>query len=101
MPLDIYALSTPTQMILAWTLLGILLTWLGVFAALAFRLRPYEHIETDDVPTPAGSFPIISVQAMHPQQTLAPVSAHAAGTYTSVTKTETTRDVGATSTPKY
>ncbi len=97
MPLDIYALSTPTQMILAWTLLGILLTWLGVFAALAFRLRPYERIETDDTPTPPGSFPIISVQAVHPQQTLVPVSAHAAGTYTSVANTETTRDVEATS----
>jgi hypothetical protein len=94
---DVYALSTPTQMILAWTLLGILLTWLGVFAAMAFRLRPFEHIETDDVPTPAGSFPSISVQAAHPQQNLAPVSAHVAGTYASVTNTETTRDVGATS----
>lgn len=95
--MDISALSTPTQMILAWTLLGILLTWLGVFAAMAFRLRPFEHIETDDTPTPAGSFPIISVQTAHPQQNLASVSAHVAGTYTSVTNTETTRDVGATS----
>ena len=95
--MDVYALSTPTQMILAWTLLGILLTWLGVFAAMAFRLRPFEHIETDDVPTPPGSFPIISVQAAHPQQNLASVSAHVASTYTSVSNTETTRDVGATS----
>ena len=95
--MDVYALSTPTQMILAWTLLGILLTWLGVFAAMAFRLRPFEHIETDDVPTPPGSFPIISVQAAHPQQNLASVSAHVVGTYASVTNTETTRDVGATS----
>lgn len=96
--MDIHSLSTPTQMILAWTLLGMLLTWLVIFAMLAFRLRPSELIEVDDLPTPSGSFPIISIQVMPPQQTLAPVSAHAGSTYASTAKTETTRDVGATST---
>lgn len=89
--MDIYSLSTPTQMILAWTLLGVLLTWLVIFASLAFRLRPSELIEVDDLPTPSGSYPIISVHVMPPQHTLAPVSAHAASTYASTAKTETTQ----------
>ena len=101
--MDIYALSTPTQMILAWILLGILLTWLVVFAILAFRFRSSETKELDDVPTPTGSMPIIDVQglldrlpepqarmqfawesdsrnkdSMPPQQTLAPVAAQVA-----------------------
>jgi hypothetical protein len=62
--MDIYALSTPTQIIMAWTLLGVLLTWLVIFASLAFRSRPSKLVDSDDLPTPTGSFPIISVQVM-------------------------------------
>lgn len=101
--MDIYALSTPTQMILAWTLLGILLTWLVVFATLAFRPRPAKRSESDDAATPARSFPIISVQNMPPQQTLAPVAAQVASNgavnqVTTAVNAESTRDAGAIST---
>jgi len=64
--MDIPVLSTPTQMILAWTMLAILLGWLIVFAALA--LRPHSNPDLDDLelwdeqPTPARSFPAVTVQ---------------------------------------
>ena len=74
MPMNIFTLSTPTQVILAWTLLGALLVWLVVFATLALRTRQIEQKDGDELPTPSGSFPAISVQVMHPQ--MAPVSSH-------------------------
>ncbi len=54
---------TPTQLLLVWTLLGLLLTWLIIFTVLAFRSSPQEKIEPDDVPTPSKSFPAISAPA--------------------------------------
>ena len=101
--MDIYALSTPTQMFLAWTLLGILLTWLVVFAVLAFRPHSAELIELDDAPAPMGSFPINSLQDRPPQQTLTPVGVQVASTGAinwtpTAVNTEITRDMGATST---
>ena len=74
--MNIFTLSTPTQMILAWTLLGALLVWLAIFAALALHTRQIEQTDVDDLPTPAGSFPAISVQMMHSQTTLAQVGRH-------------------------
>lgn len=72
--MNIFTLSTPTQMILAWTLLGALLVWLVIFATLALRTRQIEQYDVDELPTPAGSFPAISVQMVHPQTTLAQVN---------------------------
>jgi len=73
--MNIFTLSTPTQMILAWTLLSALLVWLVIFATLALRTRQIEQYDVDDeLPTPAGSFPAISVQMVHPQTTLAQVN---------------------------
>jgi hypothetical protein len=68
--MNVSTLSTPTQMILAWTLLGALLVWLVIFATLAIRDRQIEQNDVDDLPTPAGSFPAIKVQVVHPQMTL-------------------------------
>ena len=81
MPVNIFTLSTPTQMILAWTLLGALLVWLVLFAALALRTHQIEQNEADESPTPAGSFPAISVQVKHPQTTLAQVSRQISNTH--------------------
>jgi hypothetical protein len=64
--MDIFALSTPTQMILAWVMIGILLGWFFVFAALAFRSEPNHDLDNqelwDEQPTPARSFPAVTVQ---------------------------------------
>ncbi|HLH64024.1 MAG TPA: hypothetical protein VKV20_20295 [Ktedonobacteraceae bacterium] len=54
---------TQTQLLLVWTLLGLLLTWLIVFAVLAFRSSPKEKIEPDTMPTPSRSFPVVSAPA--------------------------------------
>lgn len=48
-----------TQMILSWTLLGVLLAWMLLFAFLAFRPHKVERREAADLPTPSGTFPII------------------------------------------
>ncbi|HVB76024.1 MAG TPA: hypothetical protein VNE38_20925 [Ktedonobacteraceae bacterium] len=74
--MDISALSTPTQMILALTLLGSLLAWLVIFATLAFRSYHVEQKDWEDQPTPAGSFPAVNVQVMRPASTFVPVSVH-------------------------
>jgi hypothetical protein len=70
--MDIPVLSTPTQMILAWTMLAILLGWLIIFAALALRPQPNPELDKlelwDEQPTPARSFPAVTVQVgqQHP-----------------------------------
>ncbi|HEY6542491.1 MAG TPA: hypothetical protein VIZ18_16230 [Ktedonobacteraceae bacterium] len=71
--MNIFTLSTPTQMILAWTLLGALLVWLVIFATLALRAREVEQNDADELPTPARSFPAITMQMMQQQNTLAQV----------------------------
>ncbi len=70
--MDIFTLSTPTQMILAWTLLGALLIWFVLFATLALHARHVEQNDVDELPTPAHSFPAITTQVMQ-QNTLAQV----------------------------
>jgi hypothetical protein len=54
---------SPTQMILAWTLLLLLLSWLIIFAALALREFVMKKVEWEDLPTPSGPIPIIGVQS--------------------------------------
>ncbi|HEU0001210.1 MAG TPA: hypothetical protein VFQ36_09945 [Ktedonobacteraceae bacterium] len=71
--MEVSTLSTPTQMILAWILVGLLLTWLVIFATLALRNRRIEPVDVDELPTPAGSFPAITMQVIHQQNTLAQV----------------------------
>ena len=71
--MNVFTISTPTQMILAWSLLGVLLVWLVLFATLALRTRQFEQDDVDELPTPAHSFPAISVQRMPPQTTIAPM----------------------------
>jgi hypothetical protein len=54
---------TQTQMLLVWTLLGLLLTWLIIFTVLAFRSSAREKVEKDDLPTPSRSFPALTAPA--------------------------------------
>jgi hypothetical protein len=51
---------SPTQMILAWTLLGILLSWLIIFTVLALREFVLKKSAWEDVPTPSRPIPVIS-----------------------------------------
>lgn len=51
-----------TQMILAWTLLGLLLSWLIIFTALALRDFVKKKADWEDLPTPSRPIPAISVQ---------------------------------------
>jgi hypothetical protein len=62
--MDISTLSTPTQMILAWVMSGILFAWFIIFVALAFRRDPdpERQEQREEQPTPAGSFPAVTVQ---------------------------------------
>ena len=62
--MDIFTLSTPTQMILAWVMSGMLFAWLVIFAILAFRREPNPERQEqwEDQPTPARSFPAVTVQ---------------------------------------
>ncbi len=59
--MDISTLSTPTQIILALLLFVLLLAWLIIFAMMAFRTESTLEDDFDDLPTPAGSFPSVSI----------------------------------------
>lgn len=75
--MDISTLSTPTQVILALLLFGLLLTWLIVFATMAFRPEREQQQHFDELPTPAHSFPAVTVQvaqSAHPAHSLHPVT---------------------------
>ncbi len=75
--MDISTLSTPTQVILALLLFGLLLTWLIVFATMAFRPEPEHQQHFDDLPTPAHSFPAVTIQvaqSAHPAHAIHPVT---------------------------
>jgi hypothetical protein len=57
-------LLTPTQQVLVvWTLLGLLLAWLIIFAVLALRSSAREKNDLDDLPTPSRSFPALTAPA--------------------------------------
>ena len=53
---------SPTQMILAWTLLVLLLSWCLLFAVLALRDFVTNKVQWEDVSTPSRPIPIVSVQ---------------------------------------
>jgi hypothetical protein len=54
---------TPMQILLVWTLLGILLTWLVIFAVLALRSSSREKVDPKDLPTPHRSFAAVTASA--------------------------------------
>ena len=57
-----------TQMILAWTLLGLLLSWLIIFTALALREFVMKKAEWEDFPTPSRPIPVNSAQSSEEQR---------------------------------
>ena len=76
-----------TQMILAWTLLGMLLTWLITFTILALRSFVKKKAEWEDFSTPSRPLPALSKQFAQP--------ADAQLQYVGVTSTATHMHVGA------
>ena len=58
---------SPTQMILAWTLLGLLFCWFIIFTVLALRDFVMKKAEWEDVPTPSRPLPAISTQSTEKQ----------------------------------
>lgn len=52
---------SPAQMILAWMLLLLLLSWFMIFASLALRDFVMKKVEWEDIPTGSKPIPIIGV----------------------------------------
>ena len=55
-------------MILAWTLLGLLFSWLIIFTALALREFVMKKAEWEDLPTPTRPIPAVSEQSTEEQR---------------------------------
>jgi hypothetical protein len=65
-----------TQVILAWTLLGLLLTWLITFSVLALRSFFTKKAEWEDTLTLSGAFPALSIYTQKHAVGTALISAH-------------------------
>ncbi len=59
---------SPTQMILAWTLLGLLFSWLIIFTVLAVREFVMKKAELEDLPTPTRPIPAFRAQPAEEQR---------------------------------
>ena len=88
---------SPNQMILAWTLLGLLLTWFITFTLLALRTFLTKKDEWEDLRRPAKSFPVIPVQPKQAQLQQTPlqyVRVNAGGTLDEDTNSQPPKDIG-------
>lgn len=83
-----------TQMILAWTLLGLLVCWLIIFAALALRVFVMKNAEWEDLPTPSRPVPVISVLPADTQRHYVRVAT--GDVLPKSTHSESSRDLGTT-----
>jgi hypothetical protein len=61
---------SPTQMILAWTLILLLSSWFIIFTALAVRDFVMNKVEWENIPTPSSPIPIIGVLPKEEHQNL-------------------------------
>ena len=61
---------SPTQMILALTLILMLSSWFIIFTALAFHDFVMNKVEWENIPTPSRPIPIISVLPKEEHQNL-------------------------------
>jgi predicted outer membrane lipoprotein len=50
---------SPTQVIFAWILLALLVSWFIIFTALALRDYVMKKVKLEDIPTPSRPIPII------------------------------------------
>ena len=65
---------SPTQMILAWTLILLLTSWFIIFTALVLRDFVMNKVEWEDIPTPSRPIPIIGVLPKEEHQNLVEMS---------------------------
>jgi hypothetical protein len=49
-----------THSVLAWILLGLLLSWMITFAVLALHPQTSEKVTLEDLPTPSHTYPVIT-----------------------------------------
>jgi hypothetical protein len=82
------------QMLLSWTLLGVLLGWMLLFAFLALRPQETEKRETVELPTPSGAFPALLSQTL-PDRPSLPIEISLSNA--AMTVSEPAKDVGAAS----
>ncbi len=91
-----------TQVILTWTLLGVLLTWLITFAILALRSFFTKKAEWEDTLTLSGAFPALSIHTQKHAAGTALVSAHSpvevsiSSNSTEIEEKGSSRDTGST-----
>lgn len=83
-----------TQTILAWTLLGLLVGWLIIFAALSLRVFVMKKADWEDVPTPSRPVPVISLRPADTQQQYVRVAT--GDVLPQHTNSESSRDFGTT-----
>ncbi len=89
-----------TQVILAWTLLGLLLTWLITFAILALRSFFTKKAGWEDTPTLSSSFPALSIHTQKHAARTALISAHSplevsiSSNSTEIEEKGSSRDIG-------
>ena len=89
--MNLPAATPSTQMILAWTLLGVLCAWMLVCAFLALRPQKAATREVAELPTPSGAIPAIA-PAMPLRRVAAPVEMSFSGV--SVAPAESASDLG-------
>ena len=85
---------SPTQLILAGTLLILLLSWFIIFTALALREFVMKKVEWEDLPTPSRPIPIIGAQPKEESRQI--VGMAGATTHHERTNTEQSSDTGTT-----
>ena len=61
----------PNQTVIIWVLLGFLIAWMVTFAVLALRSNPQNAEWSDELPTPANTFPVT-----HAPMTLHVIATH-------------------------
>lgn len=64
--MDVSSAMTPTQLLLIWTLTGLLFTWMILFALLALRPNHKKKIGSEDASAADGSFPKLHVVVRQP-----------------------------------
>jgi hypothetical protein len=78
--MDASTTLTITQMILEWALFGFLLAWLVIFAVLALHVNPTGALKSEELLTPARSFPVTTASMSLHMLTTQPVPVVSHGT---------------------
>lgn len=93
-PVDVSITMTPTQLLLLWTLLGFLLTWMVFFAVLALRPAHRKRAEFEDLTASSRHPSIASTPSLH---VLVPSSVNHTQSHSGLISNGPSGDVGAAS----